>query len=478
MEANSEPSEHRPHLGVASLVLITVAAIDSIRNLPAIAEYGLAAVTFILAGALFFLIPTALVSAELASGWPQRGGIYVWVREAFGERMGFVAAWLQWVHNVPWYPSVLTFMAATFGYVVGLDFATRPGLTVAFILAVLWSTTIANLFGMRISGLISSVGAMVGTILPSLVIVGLGAYWVLRGEPLQMKLGFDELIPETNLGNLVFFSTVALGMAGIELSANHAREVKQPRTSYPRAILVATLIIGLTYILIALAIASVVPKQKLSIVTGLMQAIESLLGSVEATAYVPWIAAMIVAGTFALFSTQLFGPLKAMMVVSHDGSLPAFFGRVNRHGAPRNLLLTQAVLASLICLVFAVLPNESTVFFVMGDLAAMLYLVMYLLMFASVVRLRWSRPDVERPYKIPGGSVGLIAITGAGMLCSFFVLGISLVPPEQIDVGSHAIYVGILVGGLVAFLLPPFVIYAFTARSGVGPITSMVETSD
>ena len=84
-------------LGVFTLTMINVAAIQSLRNLPVMAEVGWASVFFYLIAAIGFFIPSALVSAELSTGWPSTGGVYTWVKEAFGPRWGFVAIWLQWI---------------------------------------------------------------------------------------------------------------------------------------------------------------------------------------------------------------------------------------------------------------------------------------------------------------------------------------------------------------------------------------------
>ena len=119
-------SNKKHALTVFSLTMITVGSVDSIRNLPATALFGSQLIAFFLLGALFFLIPTALVSAELASGWPKQGGIYIWVREAFGKRVGFLAIWLQWIENVIWYPTILSFVAGTVGYLIDPALAQNP----------------------------------------------------------------------------------------------------------------------------------------------------------------------------------------------------------------------------------------------------------------------------------------------------------------------------------------------------------------
>jgi amino acid transporter len=105
-------------LSVISLVMINVIAIDSVRTLPMGAEYGFSLVFYYLMAAVLFFLPVSLVAAELATGWPETGGVYVWVREAFGKKTGFVAIWLQWFYNVCWYPTIMATVAATLAYCI------------------------------------------------------------------------------------------------------------------------------------------------------------------------------------------------------------------------------------------------------------------------------------------------------------------------------------------------------------------------
>ena len=110
--------EKRRVISVFMLSMINVAAICNIANLSVTAQIGFSSLFYYILGALIFFIPVGLISAELATGWPERGGVYVWVREALGEKMGFVAIWMQWVENIIWYPTILAFTAATIAYVI------------------------------------------------------------------------------------------------------------------------------------------------------------------------------------------------------------------------------------------------------------------------------------------------------------------------------------------------------------------------
>ena len=262
------------------LTMINVATIGSVKNWPVNAEFGFASVFFIIFATLIFFIPTSLVSAELATGWPKTGGVYAWVKEAFGHRTGFLAAWLLWVQNIVWYPTALSFIAATIAYIFNPELAYNRWYMFSVILLVFWITTIVNLRGMRTSGWISSLGMILGTFLPGLFIILLGAIWYFSGKPLQIDFTVKSFVPNmSSISQLVLFTGVLIGLAGMEMSAVHAMEVEDPQRDYPRAILVSTIMIMALSILGSLAIALVVPSKDVSLVAGIMQAFSDFLNA-------------------------------------------------------------------------------------------------------------------------------------------------------------------------------------------------------
>src|ERR1700730_9364562 len=105
-------------LTVFTLVMLITGSIDSIRNLPATALFGSTLIFFFIVSAITFLIPASLISAELASGWNKKGGIYEWTKNAFGKKTAFFAVWLQWINTMVWYPTVLSFIAATAAFLI------------------------------------------------------------------------------------------------------------------------------------------------------------------------------------------------------------------------------------------------------------------------------------------------------------------------------------------------------------------------
>ena len=105
-------------LSVATLAIMNVTAVVSLRGLPAEAVYGPSSAFYYLFAAIVFLIPTALVAAELAAMFADKqGGVFRWVGEAYGARTGFLAIWLQWIESTIWYPTVLTFGAVSIAFI-------------------------------------------------------------------------------------------------------------------------------------------------------------------------------------------------------------------------------------------------------------------------------------------------------------------------------------------------------------------------
>jgi putative glutamate/gamma-aminobutyrate antiporter len=445
-------------LTVFTLAMINVAAVANLGQLSILAEYGLSAIFFVGFSALVFFIPTALVSAELATGWPERGGVYLWVKEAFGQRFGFLAIWLQWIENVIWYPTILSFVAATIAFIINPALAQNPLYTFGMILVVTWAVTFANFRGMKLSGQISSYCVIAGTLFPAALVILLGLVWISTGGHTEISLTTEGMIPDlSNLSSLVFLTGIILGLAGIEMSAVHAREVKDPQRNYPKAIFLAAAIILLVTVVGSLAIAVVVPQAEIQLNAGVMEAFQAFFDAYKIDWLMPIIALLVAAGSVGMVSTWMVGPSKGLLAAATDGDLPPFFQKVNKNGMPTHLLVTQASIITLLALVFVFLPSINASYWILTNLTAQIYLVMYVLMFVSAIKLRYSKPNVKRTYRVPG----MWIVAGLGILGCLFAFLIGFVPPSQLAVGNVAEYHGFLIGGILIACIAPFVIRHF-----------------
>jgi glutamate:GABA antiporter len=452
-------------LTVFTLAMINVAAISSVKNWPFIAEYGFASLFYFIVAALVFFFPISLVSAELATGWPERGGVYLWVKEAFGEKWGFLAVWLQWIENVAYYPTILSFTAATIAYIFNPALSTNTAYTVVMVLLLFWSATMANLFGMKMSGWISKIGAICGTLIPATIIIVLGGLWIFEGNQLQIQFNFESLIPDFSLMTMVFFTGVVLSFAGMEMSAVHALDVEKPQRNYPRAILLSAILILIPSILGVLSIAIVIPQSDLNLTAGTMQAFTVFLSKYRLDWFIPIIATLTAIGLFGTVSTWIIGPTKGLHAAGQEGHLPTLFHKLNERRAPVSILVMQGILVTILSLMFLLMPTVSSGFWILTVLVAQLYLIMYVLVFAAAIKLRYSKPKVKREYKVPGGKPGIWIVGVLGILGSLFALVIGYFPPAQIEVGNATFYTSFLLGGSLIGCIAPFIILLFKKPS-------------
>jgi putative glutamate/gamma-aminobutyrate antiporter len=450
-------------MGVVALSLLNVAAIVSLKNLPTQAEYGLSIVFYLACSSLFFFIPSALVSAELATGWSKAGGVYLWVREAFGPRWGFVAIFMQWVENLPWFPAVFAFASSALAYIIAPSWAANRYFTFVVMIALIWICTFANFHGMRWSAFLSNSGVVLGTIIPGVLIILLAIVWLALGEGSEVAFTWDALLPDLgNLTQIMLLAGMLMALAGMEMSAVHVMDVRNPKRDYPMAIFLSAAIVIVLSILGSLAIAIVIPVGDLSLAAGVLQAFAQFFSAFNVSWATPIIAVLLAYGAFTMAVTWMIGPSKGLLEVAKEGYLPRVWQKRNKHQMPSGILIIQACIASLLGSAVLFMPTVSSAFWLMSALAAQLYLIMYLLMFAAAIRLRHTEPDVPRAYRVPGGNPGMWVVAGVGWLASLVAILAGFVPPESVrDGGLRPIvgYLAFLIVGCVLFVALPIVFF-------------------
>lgn len=449
------------------LAMMNVAVIMNLRGLPLMAKEGFSLLFYLCFSILFFLIPSSLISAELATGWPNGGGVYNWVKEAFGDHIGFTAIWLQWIQNVIWFPTILAFAAGSLSYLfLDPSIANNKWFIIAVILIVYWGATLINFRGIVASGWLSSLGAICGSLVPGIFVIFLGAVWIIKGNPLMFMSEKMHFIPDfSNFDNISFLAGVVLLFSGMEVSAVHALEVKNPKKDYPKAIFLAALIIIIVFTFGSLSIAAVLPASKISLTVGLMQAFKQLLHLFHMDWLLPVLGLLIAFGAIGSVAAWIIGPSKGLFATAKAGDLPPILETKNKKNVPSHILIIQGVIVTVLSLVFLLIPNVSTAFFLLTALTALLYLIMYIMLYAAAVRLRYTQPNVNRSYKVPGGNFGMWCVSGIGIAGALFAIIVGFFPPKQLVIGSPFFYVCFLIMGVLVFLGTPILMIHFRKPS-------------
>lgn len=460
-----------------SMAMMTGAAVVSLRGLPMMAKEQLTLFVYIAFATFIFLIPAALVSAELGSAFGEKGGgVYTWVKEAFGPRWGFVAIWLQWIQNVVWYPTVLAFSAAAIAYVVGHPALASNGTYVGiFCIAVFWGATWVSLRGVDAIARVTSWAFLGGTVLPGVIIMVLAVIWILQGNPIAMlhpavtdpasvmSMAGGHAHPRyfpfiTGMGDIAFLAGIILLFAGVEVHAVHANEMTNPKKQFPAAILIASVVIILLFTLGSFAVATVLPNQEINLQEGLMKAFLQIFTRFGIGWATPVVCLLLAFGGIGGVMSWISGPSRGLLWTAQEGEIPPFLAKTNKDGVQVNILVVQGVIVTTLALAYFVMTDVSVAFFLLSAVTITLYLMMYMLMYAAAVRLRYSQPGLKRSYRVPGGLPGMWGVAGVGFAGVLFAFVVGFFPPTQLPVGSPSLYVSLVVGGTVVFTVLPLLI--------------------
>ncbi len=455
-------------LSVFTLAMLITGAIDSIRNLPATALFGSTLIFFFIFAAIVFLIPTALVSAELSATWTQDSGVYNWVKKAFGERWAFFAIWLQWINTMVWYPTILSFIAGTIAFLIDPQLAQQRWYLVSVILIVFWLLTLLNLRGLRTSARFATWCTIIGMMLPMAIIMVLAAIWLLMGNASQIQVNLHTVMPNlAHTNSWVSLTAIMAAFLGMELAAVHVKDIEDPQAKFPKAVLLSVVIILVTMICGALAIAMVIPTHEINLVEGVMQAFQQFFSRYHLTWMTPVLTIMLIIGSLGGMINWIISPAKGLLHAGENGYLPAVLTRKNSKGVAANLLILQAILVSVVCLAFLLMPSVNGSYWLLTDLSTQLYMLMYMLLFIAAFTLRKRHPQQHSAFKIPGGIWGIGSTCGLGLIGCVITLYVGFFPPEGIDVGSFAHYETVFSSGIILMIIPAGLFFLYKKKSEV-----------
>lgn len=443
-----------------TMAILTATAVASVRGLPAMAVYGWGSIGLYIIPAILFMVPIALVAAELASGW--KGGVFVWVKEAYGDRIGFSAIWQQWIQNVVWYPAQLAFFASALAYVFDPALANNGVFTGAVILVVYWLSTLIAFRGVEAFAAVGSKGFIAGTIIPAAGLVIFALLFMMKGGQSDLTpVSQAQFLPTfTGIASIVLIVSNFLSYAGMEMNAVHVNDMDNPGKNFPKAIGLATIVILLVFIFPTLAISVGVPSSSINLTQGVLQAFDvffSYLG-------IPWgttvMALLIVVGILASVVTWIPGPSRGLLLVGKEGYLPVALQKTNKQGMQVNIMIVQGIIVTVLALLFALSSSVQSVFWIFSAMAVQLYLIMYMIMFLAAMRLRKTKPDVERGFKTPAMSL----VGWVGFFASLAAFLIGFVEPSG-NSFPQMTYTLILVVGIIVLGCGPFILYSLRKPS-------------
>ncbi len=404
-------------LGKLDTVLFTVCAILVIDQLAASATIGPSALFWWLFTLLVFFIPYGLICAELGTTYPEEGGIYAWVRRAFGPRWGARASWLYWINVALWMPSVYVLFAGMFAQLFMPQMSLLAKISLAVVMT--WATVYTNVIALNVGKWIPNVGAVIKAVI--MVAIGVGGFFYASRHGVANEFSVASIAPTWGAG-LAFLPVIVYSFMGFELMSGASEEMENPSRDVPRAIVTAGVLISVFYLLGTLGILIALPVDQIGLIDGLLDTVERLFADFA------WGKAMVVViGIGALYSfvanmtTWTIGANRSAAEAADRGDLPRLLGRLHpQHGTPVSAAILTGIVSTAVIIVYGLLASTAEdLFWTLFAFSSIVFLLPYFLLFGAFVRLRTMDASRARPYKVPGGHGAALILAG---ICALFIL--------------------------------------------------------
>jgi amino acid transporter len=418
-------------LGFRDVILFYIISGLSLRWIATAAAAGQSAITVWVLGFCGFFLPLAGCVLELSSRYPQEGGLYIWTREAYGSFAGFMAAWTYWMSNLPYFPAVLYFAASSLLFTTprAQHLAGANTYFLLFTTSMLVLITVLNVLGLNIGKWLNNLGA-VGMALPVLVLILLGLLSFLRfGSATHFTLA--GAIPHAQVRDLIFWSTIFFAFSGSETASFMGDEIKDARRVVPRALLIAGVIITVSYIAGTVAMLVALPSSSISGLGGFMTAIDFLCRRLGLVALIPPVAILVGISNVGAAAAYLSSAARLPFVVGIDHYLPHVFGRIHRRWKTPYVAVVCSGVAGIL---FGLLSQAGTsvrgAYDLLVSMSLIAYFIPYLFVFASMIRLQ-SRPASPGALRLPGGKRLAIPLACVGFFSTGGAIILSMFPAED-----------------------------------------------
>ena len=388
-----------------------------------------------------FFLPYAMISAELGTAYEDEGGIFDWIKRAFGAKWGSRAAWYYYINFPLWMGSLAVLFTDVIGSVFKLQLGTFS--SIVWQLVFIWAVVTVSCFKISDSKWILNIAAIFKAVL-MLAIGILGIYAsITRGSANDFSPA--TFVPGLNIHSLSNISVIIFNFLGFEVVTTFASEMQNPGKEIPRAIILGGIFIAAFYILAAFGISVAVPAKELTASSGLIDSFMLLTG--KTGGFLITIFGLMFLYTLAanLISWSL-GVNYVACYAAQQGALPSALGRTDKNDMPIGANIINGIIASLIVLVAPLIPSED-VFWSFFALNMVTLRMSYILMFPAFLKLRRTDPKAKRPFKINGGEGKLKLMTYFPMALLVLSVIFSVVPLDKTEFSSK---LPLIVGTVVA----------------------------
>jgi amino acid transporter len=402
------------------MLFFTVCALVGLDTLGQVSSWGAQTFTWLIVLAVLFVLPYALLMAELGSAFTQEGGPYEWMKLSFGRFWAGIGSVLYWVTNPLWVGGSLAFISTAAWSSNISNIGTGTIGDYFFKTVFIWISIGVAIVSLRRGKWIPNVGAVLRLGVLAFFSVTVLIYGIEHGVH---GYSVHQFGPST----AIFLGLVPLllfNYVGFELQNGAAEEMIDPQKDVPKSVGIGAIITVLAYGIPIFGILEVLPASKISGIGGFLDAVHTTF-SVYGGAQNFLVDLMALGFIFALVtsgSVWMMGSDRIQAVAAYDGAFIGWFGRFNAFfGTPVRVNVMSGIVSTIFmvaALQFQTGSNANT-FTVVLYLATSTTLLSYLLIFPTVIKLRYSHPHILRPYRLPFGMAGVWV---SGVLCTAWML--------------------------------------------------------
>lgn len=399
-----------------------------------------------------FLLPYGLISAELGTTYESEGGIYDWVRRGMGNKWGTRVSWYYWINFPLWMASLAVMCPEMISMLIGKELGLVPSLIIE--LAFIWIIVAVSFFPVCDSVWILNGSALIKIIL-ALTVGVLGVYGAVT-KGVANEYTVSSMLPSFDLDSLSYISVIIFNLLGFEVITSFADDMENPKKQIPQAIITGGIVIAAIYIFTAFGIGVAIPTSELSTSSGMIDALQLLTGKTGGA----FISIMTVLFLLTLFGNMIswsMGVNSTAMYAAKNGHMPSIFAKQSKkNDMPIGAALMNGIVASVVVIAAPFLPNQD-LFWAFFSLNLVMFLLSYVPVFPSFLKLRKKDADLERPFKV-SGSDGFLKVMA--VLPMFFIL-VSLVftaVPLSTDPEVLAEMLPITIGAIVFIIIGEIII--------------------
>ncbi len=452
-EVQSNKKGFKKVLKSLDMTLFTVCAILVIDTLAPSAAIGTSSISWWVITLILFFIPYGLITAELGTTYPEQGGLYIWVKNAFGEKWAARTTWLYWINVALWMPSVYILFAGMFAQLFFPEMSLWLQIGIGIVMT--WITVWIGSMTLETGKWIPNIGAIIKALI--MVVIGVGAFIFASRNGVANDLSFKSILPEWGAG-LAFLPVIVYNFMGFELMSGASEEMTNPGRDIPRSIIISGVLIAIFYILGTVGILMALPLDQLGLVSGIIDTLRILLGETGFGGVF-----VMILGIGALYTllanmvTWTMGANRTAAEAAKENELPAIFGREHPlHKTPVGAFVLTGIVSTVIMVLYGFMAGSAEdLFWTLFAFSSMIFLLPYLALFPAFLKLRKVDSDIERPYKVPGskGFITLLAV-----ICEIFIIQAIVffvyIPGEPIDWAFTApVLIGVVVTLIVGELL-------------------------